>query len=180
MLKINFTDLAELGLLKGTPIKLYIARGEGGSTKGPSITGNPDYLVDCIFDGTIYGREDYAQALYADNMQPVGMPLTAMDIVKANPEFVPAKLTAFLKVYEYFQANVDEERKHLAEFIEDDDESDCFFAEELTLEEEEVIAKRWFKEQPEHDYFVMQRFLLEFQDEYLKWKIGLNNEEKMQ
>lgn len=77
----------DLNIEVGTKIKLYIDRAKDGSggSMGRGVEGEPENLIDVIWRGPIYNGT-VGQADYLDG-EHVGLPISANDILVANPEF---------------------------------------------------------------------------------------------
>lgn len=73
---INSFDKINLGDL----VKIYVKRGEGGSSMGPSVFGKQEYETWVVYNGTI-GKFDVSNCYHIDNLEPVGIPISLTDIV---------------------------------------------------------------------------------------------------
>jgi hypothetical protein len=79
--------ITDLNIEVGTKINLFIKVCEDGSGKsmGTGVEGKPEYLTQVIYNGPIYnGTMGQANLL---NGEPVGLPISACDILAANPEY---------------------------------------------------------------------------------------------
>lgn len=80
--------VTDLKIPIGAKLKLYIQIYEDGSgmSMGPSVEGKQEFLTDVIWDGPIYS-DLMGQVKLAKDGRYVGIPVSAKDIIVANPQY---------------------------------------------------------------------------------------------
>jgi hypothetical protein len=74
--------LADLRI--GDEILMYVKRREGGSSMGPGVEGNEDYLTRMVYAGNVY--TDTTGSAYFWDGEALGIPITERDIKEVVPQ----------------------------------------------------------------------------------------------
>jgi hypothetical protein len=88
----NVMKVSELNLTIGQKIKLYVKVASDGSGRamGRGIDGIESNLVEVTWNGGIYDGT-MGSAILLDGTH-IGMPISAKDVISANPELKPKNL----------------------------------------------------------------------------------------